>query len=284
MAQGILRTGLLRRRVDMGLGDEIMAMGEAEALYEATGRPVAICDQRSKPRWHEAWENNPAVSRVLGSGVDCIINCPGKRSYIQWWRHNPRRTEFILEHRARAGKICFTIEEECRARAMAPGGVFAIIEPGTRASLRSSRNKDWGMERWAEVIRDFPVPVYQFDIGDATPLLKGVGIIDSDDFRISAAIVKFAVLVLTIDGGMHHLAASVGTDAVVVFGGFCDPKITGYDSHANFYSDIDGSPCGCYAPCPHCKEALELITPAQVRTEALKRIGGAATCHLTQEN
>jgi len=256
----------------MGLGDEIMAMGEAERLYEATGRPVAICDRNHKPRWHEAWRNNPAVSRELGDGIDQIINCPGKRSYIKQWRHHPRRTEFNPDHRARAGRIHLTIEEDCRARAIAPGGSFVIIEPATRVSLRSSRNKDWGMERWAEVIRDFPVPVYQFDIGDGTPVLEGVGIIHSDDFRISAGIIKFAALVLTIDGGTHHLAASMGTDAVVVFGGFCDPKITGYDSHANFYSDIDGSPCGRYDPCPHCKEAMAQITPEQVRAEALKRL------------
>jgi len=259
----------------MGLGDEIMAMGEAEALYEATGRPVAICDKNNQPRWHEAWRNNPAVSRVLGSGIDSIINCPQKRSYIKRWRQTPRRTEFNRDHHARAGKIHLTIEDECRARALAPLGTFAIIEPATRVSLRSSRNKEWGVERWAEVVQDFPVPVYQFDIGDGSPLLEGVGIIASNDVRMSAGIVKFATLVLTIDGGTHHLAASMGTDAVVVFGGFCDPKITGYDSHANFYSNIDGSPCGRYDPCPHCKEAMAQITSEQVRAEALKRLEGA---------
>jgi len=258
----------------MGLGDEIMAMGEAEALYEVTGRPVAICDKNNRPRWHKAWRNNPAVSRELRSGIDSIINCPGQRSYIKQWKHSPRRTEFNLDHRARAGKIYLTVEEECTVRALVPEGEFVIIEPATRVSVKSSRNKDWGMERWAEVIRDFPVPVYQFDIGDETPLLESVGIIYSNDFRISVGIIKFAVLVLTIDGGMHHFAASMGTDAVVVFGGFCDPKITGYNSHANFYSDIDGSPCGRYDPCSHCKEAMALITPEQVRAEALKRLEG----------
>jgi len=258
----------------MGLGDEIMAMGEAETLCESTGRPVAICDKLNKPRWHAAWNNNPAVSRESGNGIDTIINCPGKRSYIKQWKSAPRRTEFVLDHRARAGRIHLSQQEESISRALAPGGAFVIIEPATRISLRSSRNKDWGMERWAEVIRDFPVPVYQFDIGDRTPLLEGVGVVQSTDFRISAGIVKLAALVLTVDGGTHHLAASMETDAVVVFGGFCDPKITGYDSHANFYADIDGSPCGRYDPCPHCKRAMEMITPEQVRAESLKRLEG----------
>jgi hypothetical protein len=256
----------------MGLGDEIMAMGEAEALYEATGRPVAVCDKHGSPRWHRAWENNPAVSKTLGKDIGTIINCPGKRSYIKRWSHSPRRTEFNHDHRARAGKIRLTVDEYCMARMMSPLNPFAIIEPATRLSLRSSRNKEWGLDRWAEVVRDFPVPVYQFDIGDGTPLLEGVGVIRSDDFRVSAGIVKLAALVLTIDGGMHHIAASMGTDAVVVFGGFCDPKITGYASHANFYSDIDGSPCGRYDNCPHCKKAMALITPEQVRAEALRRL------------
>lgn len=259
----------------MGLGDEIMAMGEAEALYSATGRPVAICDTNNQPRWHAAWENNPAVSKHLGSGIDTIINCPSRRSYIKQWKHAPRRTEFNLSHRAKAGRIHLTPKEAVAALAMAPAGVFIIIEPATRVSLRSSRNKDWGMERWAKVVKDFPFPVYQFDIGDGTPMLEGVGIIFSDNFRISAGIIGLSKLVLTIDGGTHHLAASIGTPAVVVFGGFCDPRITGYDSHANFYTDIKGSPCGRYDPCLHCSEAMEQIKPEQVRAEALNRLEGA---------
>lgn len=271
MVQGIYLIGLLQR-IDMGLGDEIMAMGEAEALYEVTGRPVAICDQHNRPRRHIVWINNPAVSSTLGSGVDIIINCPGKRSYINRWRHSPRRTEFNIDHRARAGKICLTADEVCNARELSPGGLFVIIEPAIRASFRSSRNKNWGIERWAEVVRNFPISVYQFDIGDGTPLMEGVGVIHSNDFRISAGVVESAMLVLTIDGGMHHIAASMGTPAVVVFGGFCDPKITGYDFHSNFYSGIEGSPCGRYDSCPHCKESMAQITPEQVRAEALKRL------------
>lgn len=256
----------------MGLGDEIMAMGEAEALYEATGKPVAICDQRLRPRWHEAWNNNPAVSRVMGKGIDVIVNCPGRRSYIKQWKHAPRRTEFNPKHRARAGKIRLTMSEYYMARKLSPKERFAIIEPATRTSVRSSQNKNWGMDRWAEVIRDFPVPVYQFDIGDGSPLMEGVGRIYSDDFRVSAGVVRNAALVLTIDGGTHHIAASMGTPAVVVFGGFCDPKITGYPSHANFYSDIDGSPCGRYDSCPHCAAAMEIITPEAVRAASLMRL------------
>ena len=258
----------------MGLGDEIMAMGEAESLHEETGRPVAICDTHKRPRWHDVWENNPALSSEVGDGVDTIVNCPANRSYIKRWRHAPRRTEFNIEHRARAGKICLTREENDKARALAPDGEFVIIEPATRISLKSSRNKEWGIERWEYVIKDFPIPVYQFDIGDGTSLMEGVGVIKSENIRVSAGIVALASLVLTIDGGMHHLAASMGTKAVVVFGGFCDPQITGYESHINFYSDIDGSPCGMYTPCVHCREAMAMISPEHVREAALEAIYG----------
>jgi hypothetical protein len=167
-----------------------------------------------------------------------------------------------------------TEEEKCRAHDLAPTGAFVIIEPATRKSLKSSQNKNWGIDRWAQVIKEFSVPVYQFDIGDGTPLMEGVGVIRSEDFRVSAGIVERAALVLTINGGLMVLAASMGTPAVVVWGGFCDPKITGYESHVNFYSDIEGSPCGRYDDCPHCKEAMTTIKPEDVRSAALKLLKG----------
>jgi len=93
--------------------------------------------------------------------------------------------------------------------------------------------------------------------------------IDSPNFRVAAGVVKHASLVLTIDGGTHHMAASMGTPAVVIFGGFANPKITGYTYQKNFYiAELPESPCGRYDKCEHCKLAMSMIIPKDVRKAA----------------
>lgn len=249
----------------MGVGDEIMAMGDAEALHASCGDQVVILGINRQPRWHHVWDNNPAISK---QGKIRMVNGPGFRRYIIA-RGRGKRTIFDPAHKAKAGKICLTASERQRVEMLCPSGDFVIIEPMTHFP-GSSRNKNWGMENWEQVIKDFPLPVYQFDIGDDAPRLNGALPIFSTDIRVSAGIVARAKLVLTIDGGMHHIAASMKRPAVVVFGGFCDPKITGYDFHHNFYADIPGSPCGRYDDCPHCRTAMSMITPDAVRAAAIE--------------
>ena len=43
----------------MGLGDEIMALGRAERLFEQTGDRVSIMEYHGTPRDHIAWHGNP---------------------------------------------------------------------------------------------------------------------------------------------------------------------------------------------------------------------------------
>lgn len=250
----------------MGLGDEIMALGIAEEIYERRGAPVVIQDRHRAVRQHRAWDNNPAIETNRRRDSFVIVNEPGIRPYITGIIPYQLHL-FNLNHVAAAGRICLTKGEQAEADKLTPNGDFVIVEPLVR--YPGSKNKDWGIENWKKVIKDFPLPVYQFDIGNQDPIIEGAKPILSRDFRISAGIIEKARLILTIDGGMHHLAASMKRQAVVVFGGFCDPSITGYSFHSNFYSDIEGSPCGRYDECPHCKTAMALIKPEDVRKEAL---------------
>jgi Glycosyltransferase family 9 (heptosyltransferase) len=240
-----------------------MAMGRAEAIYESTALPVAICDTNLKPRSHQAWLGNPAVEE---RSPYKIIDCPQNRPYIIRWEAGPRSV-FRLTHRARAGHIVLTEAEQAWAERSVPKRPFAVVEPLVR--IPSSVNKDWGINKWAEVIKDFPLQVIQCAMDESDILLKRTHTIFTSTFRLAAAVIARASLVLTIDGGTHHMAASMGTPAVVVFGGFANPLVTGYPYQRNFYSEIDGSPCGNYQLCGHCKQAMDLITPAAVRKAAL---------------
>ncbi len=51
------------------------------------------------------------------------------------------------------------------------------------------------------------------------------------------------------EGGVSHIAAALKMPAVVLMGGFTDPKWTGYDGHINITSDIDCKHCFNNSPC-----------------------------------
>jgi len=252
----------------MGYGDEIMALGRAEAIYAILGKPVAIHGVSDNRRKHPVWRNHPAVD--FNSPLH-IVDGPSARPYILRWSRNPGLiTIWNTKYRARAGHIRLTAQEQAEALCLTPEMPFAIVEPIVRRG--SSKNKDWGFERWKAVVKDFPIPVYQFDPDGKTKILPKVIAIDSPSFRVSAGIVEHASLVMTVDGGMHHMAASMNTPAVVVLGGFAHPKITGYAYQRNFYVDLPESPCGRYYPCEHCKKAMSMIKPEEVRQAALEML------------
>jgi len=135
----------------MGLGDEIMALGRAEREYETHGRPVAITSLIGCKRDQLIWHGNPAWNP--GSGKK-IIDYNGYRPYIDHWHR--RDAIYNLDHRPRAGFIHFEDRYHLTCKLETP---YAIIEPGIKRA--ASPNKNYGRERWAEVIKDFPIPVYQ---------------------------------------------------------------------------------------------------------------------------
>jgi len=250
----------------MGYGDEIMALGRAEVIYNILGKPVAVYGVSGNPRHNVVWENHPAID---STSPFHIVDGPSARPYMFRWDHDPGPVSvWNPKYRARAGKIKLTPQEQAEALCLVPKKPFAIVEPIVRHG--SSKNKDWGFSRWGKVVSNFPIPVYQFDMDGVTKILSDASVILSPSYRIAAGVVTHASLVMTVDGGMHHMAASMDTSAVVIFGGFADPQITGYPYQKNFYiSDLPGSPCGRYDICEHCKKAMSMISPEDVKQAAL---------------
>lgn len=243
----------------MGLGDEIMALGRAERLYEQTGHPVSIISMTEAPRDHDAWKGNPAW---VHTGGKRLIDGGGARPYIHAW--HGRRAIFNLEYRARAGRIYLTDEERAACTLKPP---YAIVSPELKKE--ASPNKDWGRERWEAAIKDFPIPVYQLCADDSVKPIKGAIPYKTPTFRAAYAAIEKAALVMAAEGGTHHMAASARVPAVVVFGAFVPPQVTGYAFHHNIAVETDEGYCGRWEPCQHCRAALESITPGMVREKAL---------------
>ena len=71
-------------------------------------------------------------------------------------------------------------------------------------------------------------------------------------------------------GGMSIAAGALDKKAVVIFGGWSDPKNLGYDFHTNLFIENKKSPWGSKYECQHCKKCMNLITIEMVINEINK--------------
>lgn len=252
----------------MGYGDNIMATGLAKGAA-ARGKRIAFGEAKTKKLlWDHHSElifrNNPNIAEPgteFGSDVQWIEYYRGKRDYnIQVgkrWRWN-------YSWQPIPGEFYFDEQELFIARQRFTTQKAIIIEPNILHWKISARNKDWGWHKWNQLgkhlIREgFPVCQFKYE---GAKQLDWVPQIETRDIRQAAAMLQRAALLVTPEGGMHHAAAAVGTKAIVIFGGFIPPQVTGYDSHINLVgSDIF---CGSLEPCQHCRRALDAITVNQV--------------------
>jgi hypothetical protein len=247
----------------MGWGDEIMASGRAREAQRADPRPVVIADKHGQPRWHEAWRGNPRIAALKGRCIpkDCqvIIDGPGARPYVD--------TSSTTLWRFRAGQqLRGELYLDDAELAFARRGEYVLIEPNVKAE---ARNKCWPLERWAAVVEGLPeVRWVQAGACDA-PTLPHVERVCTDTFRQAAGLLSGARAALVPEGGLHHAAAALGVPAVVLYGGFITPEITGYPEQVAIVDCGPRTPCGARSPCPHCRASWDRITPAMV-IEAVK--------------
>lgn len=242
----------------MGWGDELMAAGDALRVHCDTGRRVRIVDQHGSTRAHAAWAG---LREIVGPNeqltrphlLQVVRSAPGMRPYIagktseRWtWRaYKPQRARFEWG------------ATEAPHRWRAAGCV--VIEPHLKD--RASPNKDWGWDRWQQLVRLRP-DIDWVQVGPrGTSVLDGAELIETADFRTAAAVLSGALAAVLPEGGLHHAAAAVGLRTVVLFGGYISPEQTGYqeDLHRNLFTG--GEPCGNRQPCRHCARAMAAITP-----------------------
>lgn len=249
----------------MGYGDEIMAAGQAKGLFQATGKPVVITDHRGRPRWSEVWENNPYIVKAIRdipSGVATLKSGPFCRPYYSTFDrvNGTKFTEWNV--RGCPGEIYLTDDELSYSESVINEfGNFILIEPNL--SNISNVNKQWGIEKWIRLAKKIGNNVLQISPPGAEGI-QGVRQLRPPTFRKAAAVLKKALVSVLPEGGLHHASAAVGGKAIVIFGGHISPVTTGYDCHINVYHEIEGSPCGQWEPCVHCKKAMDMITVDEI--------------------
>lgn len=260
----------------MGFGDEILALGQAQSVWERTGRRALIVGRDGRPRWSEVWDRHPAVVHPdhAEHGHERVVNGPHARPCIERWETDGgkpraiysgwRARDHIASLRMSYGE--FSAGADLRARL----GPYVVVEPHVKAG--ASPNKDWGIERY-RVVRDLLSGVRFVQVGpenmpDRSWLLRGVDYVVTPTFRDACGVLASAAGYLGPEGGLHHAAAALRRPAVVIFGTFISPMNTGYPFHWNLTGldafSVGHAPCGRWAPCDNCARALDSIRPEDV--------------------
>lgn len=253
----------------MGYGDSILLSGIAKRMHAMTNQRVCPVDAKWNPYWDDLWNGLPYMMRELYMDGMPLRNGPSVRQY-----YSGMEGSRILWRKwdVAPGEIRLTDEEREWARTSDLPKNFLVINPDWKRSGGGGGNKNWGFEKWLRVTEHLD-GVELVHLGSDPPWLGGTVPIRTPTFRLACAILERSIGYVGHEGGLHHAAAALGKPAVVVFGGYISPEITGYSTHRNLYVEDPRYPLGCgeTRPCQHCREAMEKITVKQV-VEAVKEI------------
>ena len=242
----------------MGWGDEFMAAGEARRIHEATGAKVRIIARAgSRTTLSSAlWDNIDYIAKPGEAAEVSVVDSPFDRLYragmglegSRWKEYQPVPAEMRL-----------TLGEH--AFAATAGERFVLIEPHVKAARDGAENRQWGWDRYAALVSSRPglrwVQVGKPELAT----LPGVIRLPTDTFRKACAVLAHADAYVGPEGGLHHASAALGIPAVVIFGGYISPKVTGYPMHVNMFSGA-GLGCGRRRGCG-C-DCMARITPDEV--------------------
>lgn len=283
----------------MGLGGYILWTAVAREVHRQTGRRVVLTNRvfgrlpwPRKVLTDEVFQHHPAVA----------ANPEDEAAPVQELRLDNRKANYwtrITKDRIDYKPDAHAIEIACAAygvsrpeircevhlteaelaagrRRLEDLGPFVAVEPHTKDSF--TVNKRYGLSRWQEVadaLKAAGLTLVQVGEG-GKPLLDGVkDATELSSIRETAAVLQQADLLVAPEGGLMHLANAVGTRAVIVYGGYVSPKLTGYAENVNLFTDLPCAPCGLRRSCLRGRrECLERIRPAEVCEAALALLDG----------
>jgi ADP-heptose:LPS heptosyltransferase len=262
----------------LGLGDQLLATGMARGALDR-GKRIAFGDGH-RIMWDqhsgEIFDRNPNIARPgseKAADLEWVPFFKGSRLY-----NKPAAGRWIwnYEFRAAPGEMFFSHQEQTEGRRYGAG--FVLIEPYVAPWKSSSANKDWGLAKYQAVtnrLLGLGHAVVQLRYPKGGPALNGTRMVMSRSFRDALSIMQNAALYIGPEGGLHHGAAAVSIPAVVLFGGFIPPSVTGYPTHTNLTGGATEA-CGNLRPCAHCRDALAAISVDQVVEAAQNRLRMAA--------
>jgi hypothetical protein len=251
----------------MGVGDEIVAAGQAQRLFAETGRRVLICGVDGQPRWHDIWSGNPAIvdprKEVQVGDPITLQSGPNCRPYIVYPFSASTGWTFNTAFKCRDYPATVYLTEAERAigvKARQECGPYVLIEPYTK-----HQNFRWPHERWEALVSSCAdLTFVQHTHKDSVPV-KGATLIPAT-FREACGLIVSAEVYVRSESGLCHAASALGTKQVTLYGGCMDADVMGgYPGQTCLTDDGPSSPCGTWQPCDHCRLAMERITVADVK-------------------
>jgi len=245
----------------MGIGDEMIAMGQARSYVREHGcDKVAIVDRNGTRRSHFIWAR---CSYIAGPSETCthkVISGGNARPYVDYVRTTPLRWAWRLDFRPTPAELPWIKADE-QARDL------ILIEPEIKSS--ASPNKQWG--QWQTLVDAAPsLPWAQLGRGDSK-FLRGVRQLVAPTFVEACGMLRAARCAVLPEGALHHAAAAMNCPAVVLFGAYIPASVTGYDQHFNIAVD-DPAATGWRIVNERCQAAWKTITPQQILTGIKKWI------------
>lgn len=149
---------------------------------------------------------------------------------------------YVSDKKKGAPQLFLTEEETAK---YATDEKYFVITPVGKMDFSANR-KEWGFEnfrRLAEMI--LATGKYKIaQIGSPKDkLLEGAKDMRGLPVRESASVIKNSCGFIGLEGGLMHLSRAVNVKSLIIYGGFINPEISGYDENVNIANLVDCSPC-----------------------------------------
>lgn len=144
-------------------------------------------------------------------------------------------------------------------------GPYVLIEPYTKHP-----NLEWPIDQWQDLVDGLPSVTFVQHVHKDSVALEGVHHVPAT-FRQACGLIASARLYVRSESGLVHAAAALEKPCVTIWGGCMDYDVMGgYPFQVGILNYTDGSPCGKWEPCHHCRAAMLGISVKMVATALLK--------------
>lgn len=262
----------------MALGDAARLRGGRDGFKVAIGNGKAIIPS-------PIYEHIPWLWTVRDCPQDAhwIVSAPGNRPYCDYERMTRevrerwgwggaidgrmafqllKRKYWKQNYHATPAPIVLTDEERLIGDVLTSHDqrTVVLVEPNIKPG--AAENKRWPFRRYQQVVKALKNRCVFVQM--SRPMLDGPVPIPAMPIRSALGVVSAVDAYLGAEGGLHHAAAAFCKPAVVVFGGYINPRVTGYEFHRNLWVECVDE--GCPGPTQAGEAALAAITVEQVVT------------------
>ena len=246
----------------MGIGDDLVWLGDAYNLHCATQQQIKPTRRRKPLPIKPLWRNEPFVSKSGTVELDELI--PHKDDWLRPYAVNDP------DYKPTAQPVTLTPEEHALTQQLEQQAPYCILCVDTKETTHAT-NKTWPKDYYEGLAELLPLKCIRLQHNTDNTKYKHIDNVKVKSERESYCYVKSATLVVTTDGFLHHASASARTRCAVIWT-VTSFKQLGYRGQLNIY---DKTHLGCYTyrrECAKCSETLRKITPETVQKQ-LKSVG-----------